>query len=146
MLKWINRILFFVVIGVFIFATNIFYVYYCKNTLQEPCQHFYHILPVNLNIEIPKNNDDIIEILNNEFKIDYTLYFTNFEDASIQGRAMIIFNVIEIDENLSAELFTIVLAHELVHLKFRTCDERFANFQTFLILYESSNPYLNYCA
>lgn len=146
MLLWINRSLVAVVIGMFVFAVNIFYVYYCKNTLHESHEHFYNVLPVSLNVSFPKNNDEIVEIINNELKIDYVLIFTNFEDMSVQGRATIIFNIVEINENLNQEMFTIVLTHELVHLKYRTCDELFANYQTFLTLYESSNPYLNYCA
>lgn len=146
MLLWINRVLVVLIIVMLIVAGSVFYIFYCKNTLQAVHTHYYNLLPVSFQAETPQNNDEIIKILNNEFRVDYILYYTNFESDCINGRVTIIFNIIEIDEKLNGEMFVIVLTHELVHLKYNTCDERFANFYTFLSLYESSNQYLNYCA
>ena len=146
MLLWINRILVVFVIAMFVIACTVFYAVNYEYVLPEVHVHYYQLLPVNLYEETPQTKNEIVELVNNEFGFQYVLYYTNFNDLFINGRATLFFNIIEIDEDLAGEQFAIVLTHELVHLKYRTTDERFTNFHTFLTLYESQSPYLNYCS
>jgi len=144
MILWINRILVVFVIAMFFIACTVFYAVNYEYVLPEVHVHYYQLLSVNK--ETPQSKNEIVELVNNEFDFQYVLYFKNFDDVCINGRATLFFNIIEIEENLTGEQFAIVLTHELVHLKYRTTDERFTNFHTFLTLYESQNPYLNYCS
>lgn len=53
------------------------------------------------------------------------------------GQTFIAIRWVEISEDLDLNSYAETLCHELVHLKYNTCDERFTTYQTFVILYES---------
>lgn len=146
MLLWINRILVSLVVVMFIITCTVIYLVTYKNTLPEVHAHSYQILPESYNAQNTLTKDEITNLVNTEFEFSYLLFFTNFNDSFIEGRASLFFNIIEIKATLNGAHFAIVLTHELVHLKYNTNDERFTNFHTFIILYESQSPYLNYCA
>lgn len=71
------------------------------------------------------------------------LYFyqeTNFNSIA-SGKAQIFIRTITIDSNINEIVYTLTLAHELVHLTYFTFSDRFANYQAFVKLYESGDEY-----
>jgi len=56
------------------------------------------------------------------------------------GTTLLFAKEITIDYEVDEFNYVFVLTHELVHLVYFTCSERFANYQTFITLYESNDP------
>lgn len=87
--------------------------------------------------------EEYIEIL--EELVGYNNYNLSKYDFDIRQSAdcNLITKNIRIDYNLSFENFVFSFTHELIHLKYFTGNERFVNYNTWLILYECDNFYLN---
>lgn len=62
------------------------------------------------------------------------------------GYCMVPLGIIVTDSDLQGWEYATVLAHELIHYKMYTVDERYTEYMTFVELWESSSPYLRYCA
>lgn len=62
------------------------------------------------------------------------------------GKTYIIPRVVIVDSSIDITNYIFTLTHELMHLKHKTSNERFTNFQTFKVLYESNIPDLQYVA
>ena len=56
------------------------------------------------------------------------------------------FRIIVVDADRDQREYLTDLAHEFVHLKYMVANETWTQFNTFKILYESKNKYLNYLA
>lgn len=71
---------------------------------------------------------------------DYKLIKTQFSGCYC-GEANLISKTIKIDSNLDYEYYTFTLTHEIIHLKYFTTNDRFANYEAFKVLYQSGNEY-----
>lgn len=58
---------------------------------------------------------------------NYTLSKYDFK-FPLQGRANLLTNHIQIDYNLSFNSFVFTFTHELIHLKYKSANERFTNY------------------
>ena len=78
--------------------------------------------------------DDLIGIHN------YTL--VEKTNLAVRGKTymFLVWNVVQVQEDLDIEDFTRTLAHELMHIKLFSADERYVEFHTFKLLYESNDP------
>lgn len=86
--------------------------------------------------------EQAVELVNNHFKINYTLKFDSLQSSGLLGKTMPIINVVTIDNNLSGWEVISTLTHELCHIKYYTISETFTEFKTFVELYESNNSIL----
>ena len=96
----------------------------------------------------PKGNkeyykDQIEELFDNPLYI-YTEQ--SIQSKGYYGKAYIIPRMVILDKSVDIKNYIFTLAHELVHIKYITECERFTNFQTFKVLYESNIPELQYVA
>lgn len=68
-----------------------------------------------------------------------------YSEADLQyptrGHANIKTNNVVLDKDLSVLFYTFCLTHELMHIKYKSLDERFCNFKAWQTLYESDNGY-----
>ena len=62
------------------------------------------------------------------------------------GITILPFRFIMVDPNQDVRDYLISLTHEFIHLKYMVANETWTQFNTFRILYESKNIYLNYLA
>lgn len=87
--------------------------------------------------------EQIDELFNNPLYI-YTE--KSVQSKGYYGKAYIIPRIVILDKSIDIKNYIFTLAHELVHIKYITECERFTNFQTFKVLYESNIPDLQYVA
>ena len=59
------------------------------------------------------------------------------------GRTFPHYRVININPDIDGVEYCVILAHEMIHLKYMIMDERFVEFTTFKTLYESKNEHLH---
>lgn len=98
------------------------------------------VRPANFTRNLAK--DKIDDIFDNSF---YILEYEEIEPPTT-GYCDILIRYVCLDKDLSLENFVWTLTHELVHLNYFTANERFVNFQTFIILYESDFEYFRQIA
>lgn len=77
------------------------------------------------------------------FKCDYPIEEVTFWNHNIGGQSNLFTGQIWLDSRLSLEDYTLTLTHEIIHLQYNTANERFCNFQAFIILYESEDDYFH---
>lgn len=98
---------------------------------------------INLDEQKVNVNDDefAIKMVNEAFAYPiYHLSRASLSDCS--GYSRLISRQIVIERQLSTTKLILVLTHELVHLIYFTDNERFVQYKTFCILYESGNETL----
>lgn len=59
------------------------------------------------------------------------------------GRTFVHYRFININPDVDGVEYCVILAHEMIHLKYMIMDERFVEFTTFKTLYESKNEHLH---
>lgn len=59
------------------------------------------------------------------------------------GRTFPYYRVININPDVDGIEYCVILAHEMIHLKYMIMEERFVEFTTFKTLYESKNEHLH---
>lgn len=95
------------------------------------------------------SKEQLTEYLNSIFNNpSYGIYYDNLE-PNVLGKCFIGKRLIYIKQGLyerDKRLFTFALTHELVHLTYKTANERFTNFTAYKILYDSGDAYLRYVA
>lgn len=74
---------------------------------------------------------------------DFTIEYTNNLKSGVVGNSNLITHHIKIKESLIPFQRLPVLVHEMVHIKYYTANERFTEFTTFKLMYESSNEILH---
>ena len=62
------------------------------------------------------------------------------------GRSMILWRLIQIDNQLDLHTYIITYAHELCHIRYQVGNETYVAYMTFVRLYESDNHELRYHA
>lgn len=93
---------------------------------------------------LPLNRDCYKDKITNIIDITpYTIYHKNLDFLFTDGFCVNLMNIIFIDDDLNHTSYARVLMHELIHCKYNTPDERYVNFTTFVLLYESEDPYLH---
>lgn len=115
---------------------------------------FHHHLPYkyadlgNISWEVVQSNktrEEIREDINKLVNItndDYTLEEKYLlDDNMTAGKAFLISRVIYIDPRLDDANYVMTLTHELVHIKYRSGDERFTQYTAWTLLYTSNNSY-----
>lgn len=116
---------------------------------------FVHALPykeytwtkLEYNIIRPYNWDEerVREEIDKLLDVNYSLLRKDLP-GNILGKANLITFHIDIEPNLSLEMYTFTLTHEITHLKYYTVNERFTNYYAWLILYESGIDYFKQVA
>lgn len=89
------------------------------------------------NISYDTLTEDINELFDSP---KYTLTFVDMT-GDVKGKCYPFLKKVEIKKNLTYELYTFILTHELVHLTTCSTDERWTNLEAFEILYNSDNDY-----
>ena len=85
--------------------------------------------------------DTLTEEINELFDSpSYTLTFVDMT-GDVKGKCYPLLKKVEIKKNLTYELYTFILTHELVHLTTYSTDERWTNLEAYKILYNSDNDY-----
>lgn len=85
--------------------------------------------------------EQIDELLGNPFYI-----YREKELDHCYGKTYLIPRIVVLDKYMDINNYIFTLVHELMHLKYTTECERFINFQTFKVLYESGTPEFEYVA
>ena len=98
------------------------------------------------------NDCEILSKNEIKYQIDKLFNYPNYTlaEQNLQGESMgytwLFKRQIVIEQNQSVYQYTHTLTHELVHLIYFCGNERYANFKTFKILYESGNEFFKNCA
>ena len=74
---------------------------------------------------------------------DFTIEYTNDLKSGVVGNSNLLTHRIKIKESLIPFQQLPVLVHEMVHIKYYTVNERFTEFTTFKLMYESENEILH---
>lgn len=98
-------------------------------------------------VRLPTYNEKLMtERINALF--DFPQYGLNRKnlDAPTLGYCVFFIRLIVVDDIMSLENYVLTLTHELVHLTYFTCNERWVSFMTFKTLYESEDGYFKQIA
>lgn len=88
--------------------------------------------------EMREDINKLVGITNNEYILEEKYLLDNNMTA---GKAFLISRVIYIDPRLDDANYVMTLTHELVHIKYRSGDERFTQYTAWTLLYTSNNSY-----
>lgn len=95
---------------------------------------------INIEYTEPTYNYSKTEIrnkLNHITGVSWYIYREKNLKEDISGRTQLLFRTIEVSPQLTTNEYIEVMCHELMHLKYHTRNERFAQYQTFVTLYNS---------
>lgn len=89
------------------------------------------------------SNDEYRNLLEDEIGIH--VYFYNYTNLPEEyaGKSYTVIRYMLIDKDVWGEKYATVFTHEAFHIKKCTGNERFVCFETFKLLYNSSNKYLH---
>lgn len=93
--------------------------------------------------QIPPKTE-IYKLVRKEFN-SWCLYFECDDlGEGVNGRACPQINAVFIEKGLDELNYTMVLAHEISHCKFKSINECYTEFKAITTLYESDNEFLHY--
>ena len=89
---------------------------------------------------------EIRKLLRKEFH--YLYVYCEFEYGKHgqfdQGNALSVLNVVSVCDNIEGVEYTMVLAHEISHCKFKSINECYVEYKAITTLYKSDNEFLHY--
>ena len=97
---------------------------------------------VNPYLAPPSNKISKIKVDNELEVYDYDEYFLDLDWLSADGCCVVPFRKILIDDDLIGFSYIITLTHEILHYREYCSNDRYIEFMTFKVLFESNDPYL----